>query len=98
MAMDDTYRLVQAVLIDCRMTRPSKYNAKNIPVGPWIEAEIVRATVSGEHTSGVFNGFVWYRIKGDKYAKDATFHALWLEGWTSFEYRDQVRTRLKRAK
>jgi hypothetical protein len=96
MAMDDIYRLVQAVLVDARMTRPSKYNAKNLPVGKWIEAEILSAVITGDHRTGTFNGQVWYRIKSetailaDGKPQDATFHTLWLEGWTTFEYRDMV--------
>jgi hypothetical protein len=95
MAMDDVYRLVQAVLIDARMTRPVSFDAKNRPVGPWMEAEILNASVVGDHKTGTFNGHVWYRIK-EGMNQDATFHHLWLEGWTTFEWREHVRPRRKR--
>jgi hypothetical protein len=94
-AMDDIYRLVQAILIDARMTRPSKVDLKGRPVGKWIEAEVLSVTVSGHHSTGAFNGFVWFKITSDQYAQDATFHRLWLEGWTSFEWRERM-TKTKR--
>src|SRR5580704_6794289 len=95
MAMDDIYRLVQAVLIDARMTRPSMIGINGQPVGKWIEAEVLNVCVTADHPKGVVNGFVWFKLKGspnpnDKYPKDATFHQLWLEGWTTFEWRECV--------
>lgn len=89
MAMDDIYRLVQAVLIDGRMFLPTRVTGL-VPEGPWKEAEILDASVTGDHSNGMFNGYVRYVVKGEKNAQDATFHRLWLEGWTSREVRDAV--------
>jgi hypothetical protein len=102
MAMDDIYRLVQAVLIDGRMTRPTRCNSKNQPVGEWVEAEVLDATVTGIHGNGFFNGYVRFVIKGEKYAQDSTFHNLWLQGWTTVEtrtdYKAAVAAQRKKAK
>lgn len=99
MAMDDIYRLVQAALIDGRMTRPASFDEHNQPVGQWYEAEVVDASVTMRHSDGWFNGHVRFRLKDEMYAHDATMYQLWVQGWTTFEYRDQVlAARTKRRK
>ncbi len=98
MAMDDIYRLVQAVLIDGRMTRPTYYGTKNQPVGKWREAKVLDACVSGNHSNGFFNGYVRFVLDGEEYAQDATFHELWKQGWTSYEVRDRYLAETRRPR
>ena len=95
MAMDDTYRLVQAVLMDGWMTRPLTSDPLK---GPWQEAEVLDAAVVGDHHNGKFNGYARYVIKGEEYAQQQTFHDLWTSGWTTFEYREQVLARPRSRK
>ena len=90
MAMDTIHRLVQAVLIDGQMTRPSGHNSSNIPTGPWVSARVLEAAVVGDHETGAFNGYVRFVIAGQDRAMSRTFHDLWLEDWTTFEYREQI--------
>ena len=89
MAMDDVYRLVQAVLIDGRIFLPTRWDG-TLPEGPWKEAEVLDAAVVGNLRSGSFNGYVRYVVDGESLAKDATFHQLWMEGWTTRGVRDAV--------
>lgn len=89
MAMDDIYRLVRAVLIDHVMYRPKGGYVDLVPKGAWVEATILDSTVS-DRGGGAYNGYVRYVLNGEERARDATFHQLWLEGWTCREFRDDV--------
>ena len=92
MSMDDTYRLVEAILMDARMTRLRYAACVDRPLSPgsWLEAEILNASIVADHGRGVVNGYVWYRLDGEEHPTDATFHTLWLEGWTTFEWRRRM--------
>ena len=99
MAMDDIYRLVRAVLIEGRMTRPKNGFHELYPrKGPWEEATVHDASIMGDHRSQWFNGYVRYSIGDENRARDATFHELWKQGWTSIEYRQRVEDALSTKK
>jgi hypothetical protein len=97
--MDEQRRLIQAITLDGEMTRPTRYDGKNRPVGPWVEAEILEATITLDHRRGWYFGAVRYVPKSTRkvklnselpHAVVRTFHDLWMEGWTSIEYRKMV--------
>lgn len=97
MAMDDIYRLIKAVLIDGQMHLPARVR-ELVPEGPWKKADVIDASIS-YMGSGMYNGHVRYALEGEKYARDATFHQLWLDGWTDYDLRldvEQARTDARR--
>jgi|GEM_PF-5149809 len=98
MAMDDVYRLVKAILIDGQIHQPARVRDL-VPKGPWKKATVLDASVS-YMGSGMYNGHVRYVLDGEKLAHDATFHQLWLDGWTDYDLRmgvEQARRNARRT-
>jgi hypothetical protein len=89
MAMDDTLRLAQAVLIDGEMARPDRY-VDLVPQGRWTTARIVDCSLYVNIETGFYFGTVRYQPKGQKYLSVKTFQDLFIEGWTTLRFRDEA--------
>jgi hypothetical protein len=99
MAMDDIYRLTQAVMIDGEMACSEQVdpNCPLIPIGPWKTAHIRSATLH-VHNGSWYEGSVNYHIVGENCSRIATFNDLWIQGWTTVEFmRECIATQKKEA-
>ncbi len=97
MAMDDTLKLAQAVVVDGCMARPERY-VDLVPEGAWIEAEIVDVSLYIRHSEGFYFGTVRFQVAGEPNCRERTFHQLWGEGWTTIAFRDEAIAAAKKEK
>jgi hypothetical protein len=97
MAMDDTLRLAQAIVLEGAMAKPARVE-ELVPLGLWTTAKVVDTSLYIHHKDGLYFGNVRYIIKGQSFTKQASFHDLWVEGWTSVEFMDKCITAQSRCK
>lgn len=97
MAMDDILRLAKGIVVEGEIAKPDRVE-ELVPYGPWTKATVVDTSLYINHGDGFYFGNVRYTIEGEKYCKQATFHDLWMAGWTSIEFMNDCLAAQKKYK
>ena len=82
MAMDDVYKLVEAVLVHACMVNPQRDGIVLDFKKPYPTADVLSATVHMNHRTCDFEGSVRFQIRGEGHCHVESFYNLWLAGWT----------------